>query len=64
MTSRWDWTPDEFQFATLGSPPQLPDTGKPNIFQAFQEQLGLKLESTRAPADVLVIDKAERPSEN
>jgi uncharacterized protein (TIGR03435 family) len=60
-----DWTPDEFQFASFG-PRQgpIPDTGKPNIFQAFQDQLGLKLESTRAPADVLVIDKAEKPSEN
>ncbi len=42
----------------------LPDTGKPNIFQAFQDQLGLKLESTKAPADVVVIDKAEKPSDN
>lgn len=30
----------------------------------FQEQLGLKLEATKAPADVAVIDKAEKPSEN
>jgi len=60
-----DWTPDEFQFASFG-PRQgpLPDTGKPNIFQAFQDQLGLKLESTKAPADALVIDKVEKPSEN
>jgi uncharacterized protein (TIGR03435 family) len=59
-----DWMPDEFQFATFGPPQQLPDNGKPNIFQAFQQQLGLKLESTKAPADVMVIDKLERPSEN
>jgi uncharacterized protein (TIGR03435 family) len=59
-----DWTPDEFQFTSFGPRPQLPDTGKPNIFQAFQEQLGLKLDSTRAPADVLVIDKAEKASDN
>jgi len=59
-----DWMPDEFQFASFGPLPQLPDTGKPNIFQAFQEQLGLKLESTKAPADVLVIDKVNKPSEN
>jgi len=60
-----DWTPDEFQFTSFG-PRQgpFPDTGKPNIFQAFQDQLGLKLESTKAPADVMVIDKAEKPSEN
>jgi len=60
-----DWTPDEFQFASFGPRPgPFPDTGKPNIFQAFQDQLGLKLESTKAAADALVIDKAEKPSEN
>ena len=59
-----DWTPDEFQFTSFGPLPKLPDTGKPNIFQAFQDQLGLKLESTKAPTDVIVIDKAEKPSDN
>jgi len=59
-----DWMPDEFQFASFGPLPQLPDSGKPNIFQAFQEQLGLKLATTKALADVIVIDKAEKPSEN
>jgi uncharacterized protein (TIGR03435 family) len=34
------------------------------LFTAFQQQMGLKLESTKAPADVLVIDPVERLSEN
>jgi uncharacterized protein (TIGR03435 family) len=36
----------------------------PDLFAAFQQPLGLKLEPTRAPVDVMVIDKVEKPSEN
>jgi len=60
-----DWMPDETQFASFGPPPQQqPDTGKPSIYEAFQQQLGLKLERGKAQANVMVIDKLERPSEN
>lgn len=36
----------------------------PGLFTAIQEQIGLKLDPVKAPADVLVIDKVERPEAN
>ena len=40
------------------------DSSGPTLFTAIQEQLGLRLESTKAPLEVPVIDHIERPSEN
>jgi bla regulator protein blaR1 len=48
------WSPDELQ----------PENQGPTLFTAIQEQLGLKLESTKGLVDVLVVDHAERPSAN
>jgi uncharacterized protein (TIGR03435 family) len=50
------WTQDEAHETAPDAPAGL--------FTAMQEQLGLKLEPTKAPADVLVIDKVERPGAN
>lgn len=47
----------------VANPPEADSSG-PSLFTALQEQLGLKLESTKAPAKVIVIDHIERPSEN
>jgi uncharacterized protein (TIGR03435 family) len=71
LSGRYDFslnfTPDPAQAALIGGPPppaaDNPDAA-PNLFTAFQQQLGLKLESTKAPVDVMVIDKVEKPSEN
>lgn len=58
----------EFAF-TLDWNPDLRDTvdqpgARPSLFTAVQEQLGLKLESSKGPVEVLVIDRAEKLSEN
>jgi uncharacterized protein (TIGR03435 family) len=65
----------EFDFnLQFSAPPAAgqPDAGIPvaplddaaSIFTALQEQLGLKLDSTRGPVELMVIDRAERPAEN
>jgi uncharacterized protein (TIGR03435 family) len=70
LADRYDfllkWTPDESR-SGLGEklPPTADDpNAPPGLYTAIQEQLGLKLVSTKAPVDVLVIDHIEMPSEN
>lgn len=38
------------------------DSFGPTIYEALEQQLGLKLDKTRAPVETMVIDDAERPS--
>jgi uncharacterized protein (TIGR03435 family) len=54
------WTPETGTCS--GSPPESPNA--PSIFTALEETLGLRLESIKGPVDSLIIDHAERPSEN
>jgi len=67
LSGRYDfeleWAPDESQFggdipAASATAPSLP------LFSAMQQELGLKLEPTKASIDALVVDAVERPSEN
>jgi len=48
----------------LGCVPAGQPDAPPDLFTAIQQQLGLKLEPTKAPVEVLVIDSVEKPSEN
>jgi uncharacterized protein (TIGR03435 family) len=65
LTGNYDftlrWMPDN---GTTAASDGAQADALPSIFTALQEQLGLKLESTKAPASVLVIDHLEKPSEN
>jgi uncharacterized protein (TIGR03435 family) len=58
------WLPDQLPFVAPGTPPPPVDTTAPPLLTAIQEQLGLKLESSRGPVEVLVIDSVEKPVEN
>jgi uncharacterized protein (TIGR03435 family) len=70
LTGRYDislrWATDGTQFQSITLRPAPPEGIEPlpDLVTAFREQLGLKLEATKAPTDVWVIDKVSRPSEN
>jgi uncharacterized protein (TIGR03435 family) len=67
LTGEWS-----FELTFAPPPPQGPlppgvelppsDPNAPDLFTAIQEQLGLKLEATKGPVEVLVVDSIERPT--
>jgi uncharacterized protein (TIGR03435 family) len=64
-----EWTPELGADARAqgfgdGITSPVPAPGGPTIFTALQEQLGLRLESQKGPVQMIVIDRAEKPSEN
>lgn len=60
LIGRYDF---KLQWTLENAPATEPDA-PPGLFTAIQDQIGLKLERAKAPADVLVIDKVERPGPN
>ena len=54
---QFSWTPDSGPCAGASS-------DAPSLFTALQEELGLKLESTKGPVEVIVVDGAEKASAN
>lgn len=68
LTGEFDF---DLQYAPPRELPTAPPAGAtpvtdegPSLFTALQEQLGLKLESTRGPVEYLVIERVERPTED
>ena len=70
LTGKYDfnleWTPANPETGPAdqtGEPPST-DSSRPSIFTALQEQLGLKLQSTRGPVEIVVVDHVEKPDAN
>jgi len=58
-----EWAPQPDGSPTSGATSQSDQTG-PTFLEALKDQLGLKLDSSTGPVNVLVMDHVERPSEN
>ena len=66
LTGQWDFTLTASMPARSGDtkPPDAPpgDPNAPDLFTAVQEQLGLRLQATKGPVDVFVIESAQPPT--
>jgi uncharacterized protein (TIGR03435 family) len=61
------FAPEEIQSASVpsaGPTPAAPESNLPTLMVAIEEHLGLKLESGKGPAPIIVIDRIEKPSGN
>jgi uncharacterized protein (TIGR03435 family) len=59
-----EWTYDDTQFGGNLPPLAAQTSGKPDFLAALQQLLGLKLESSKATIDAIVMDDVKKPSEN
>ena len=67
-----EWMPDESTAGLAGivgagvpgQPLPVADGSGASIFTVLQEKMGLRLESQKGPVEILVVDRAEKPSDN
>jgi uncharacterized protein (TIGR03435 family) len=77
LTGKYDftlkWAPEQGHATMMQGPPSggtaadnapPPESTGPSIFTAIQEQLGLKLESTKGPVQTVVVVNVEKPTQN
>jgi len=71
LGGRYDFQVEQAPEAACGGPPAAPGSEpapdmseRPSIFTALQERLGLKLEAVKGPAEVVAIDRVEKPAAN
>lgn len=60
LTGKYDFTLEY----TPAAEPATGEGGRPSIFTALEDQLGLKLLPSKQPVDVLVVDRIDQPTAN